>query len=109
LITVAAADASFLVNHYISPGQLGNGPDRTDAGAGRLNAMLASPVFISPLLTVFGIGPEIDHNPILGGKIRFPVGHQFVSLHLQFVPAFAGRHTPLAANASGCVHQFAVT
>ena len=52
---------------------------------------------------------QIDHNPVIGGEIRFPVGLQLVTLYLELVPPLAGRHTPLAANASGCVHQFAVT
>jgi hypothetical protein len=67
LITVAAADAPFLVNYHISAGQLGDSPDRANAGAGRLNSVLASPVFIGLLLTVFGIGTQVNHNPIVGG------------------------------------------
>jgi hypothetical protein len=53
LITVAAADAFFLIDNYIPSRQLDDSPDWTDAGAGRLNAVLAGPVIISPLLSVF--------------------------------------------------------
>ena len=75
LIAVAAADTPFLVDYYISPGQLSNSPYRADAGASRLNAVLAGPVFIKRLFAVFGIGPEINYNPVVGGKTRMPVGH----------------------------------
>jgi hypothetical protein len=66
-------------------------------------------VFVGPLLSVFGVGAQIDHNPVVGGEIRFPIGLQLVPLYFELVPSLAGRHTPLAANTSGCIYQFAVT
>jgi hypothetical protein len=109
LVTVAAADTLFFIDDDISRGQLGNGTDRADTGAGRLNAVLARPVIIYSLFSVLCIGPEVYDDPVIGSEIRFSVGLQLVSLYIELVPPLAGRHTPLAANTSGCIYQFAVT
>lgn len=70
--------------------------------------MLTSPVFVSLPAPVLSVNPKVDHDPVVGGKIDFPISDQLISVHFQSVPPLAGGHTPLAPDASLRINQFSV-
>ncbi len=66
LKTVTTANALLFIDDHGSLRQLGDGLDRTDAGAGRLYAVLTSPVNIVLLGAVLVVDEQVDHNPVVG-------------------------------------------
>jgi hypothetical protein len=109
LKAVAAADALFLVDDYRAVGQLCDGGHWTDAHTGRLDAVLAGPLNIVPLGTIFCIGAQIDYLPVISVKMGFPVSDQFIPLNSQIVPALAGRHATFAADAPDRISKHSVS
>jgi hypothetical protein len=71
--------------------------------------VLAGPLHIVPLGTIFCIGAQIYYRVIIGGQMGISVGNQFIPFHSQVVPALAGRHAALASDASDRVNQLAVS
>ena len=108
LKAITASYALFFVDDHRAMGQLFDGRYWTDTDACRFIAMLAGPVQIGMLCTVFGVVTQIDNHPVLRRKMRLAVGNQLIALHSQVVPALTGRHTTLAANTSERIHQFTV-
>jgi hypothetical protein len=108
LKAVAAADALFFINNDCAVRQLGDGRHRTDALTGRPDAVLAGPLNIVPLGTIFGIDTQIDYLPVISVKMGFPVSDQFIPLHSQIVPALAGRHATFAADAPDRISEHSV-
>jgi hypothetical protein len=109
LKAVATADALFFIDDHRAMGQLGYGGHRTDADTGGLDAMLAGPLHIVPLGTIFSIDTQIDYLPVISVKMGFPVRDQFIPLHSQIVPALAGRHATFATDAPDRISKHSVS
>jgi hypothetical protein len=70
--------------------------------------MLAGPLHIVPLGTIFCIGTQINYLPVISCKMGLPVSDQFIPLHSQIVPALAGRHATFAADAPDRISKHSV-